>query len=101
MREQMPNRNRPPRFRCVGKIFCDAVFEMQLVLFDQHHDGSCRELLCHRPDFIDGLRGRRAVKLEISEAVTTRFYNLTVAEDREREAWNVQTAHARLNVAVN
>src|ERR1043166_1952108 len=90
MREQMPNRNRPPRFRRLGKIFCDAVIQVQLVFFDQHHDGSCRELLRHRSDLIARLGGRRAVKLKISEAVTTSLYNLTVADDPEREAGDVQ-----------
>src|SRR6516165_1886781 len=71
-----------------GEIVGDGAAELELALFNQHHDGDAGEVLRHGHDLEDGVRGHRLPALDVAPAGGFQSGDFSVTGDERDGAWN-------------
>jgi hypothetical protein len=82
-------------------VLADFIFERELALFDQEHDGGGGDLLRDRPYLEDRLRRDGHVEFDVRQPVAAFLDNLAVPDDRQSEAGHVPQTHLFEDVIVH
>src|SRR4051812_47253364 len=97
----MANGDGSPRLRCFRKELRNAVVEPELAFFYEQHDRRGGELLRERANLVDRRFRCRNFEFRVGETVALRLDQLAVTDDGDGQAWNVQRADLRFEVAID